>query len=206
MHRHHSEYGPILSTVTRLIEEIKGLWSFRLFEPAFCERVIKYAERANDWSAAGVGVESNGKYESAVQPQYRVALTFSPSASSFVQRELAANIDLNILPQLTREWRVPRLRYADTHIVRYVPGGFYVTHADAGLDLNDRYFTVLCYLNHDYRGGRTSFPTLNFTVTPEKGRAILFPATYLHRGEPVLRGTKYILVTWLVGCDSPRWI
>ena len=190
----------------RVVEEIRGLLSFRLFAPASCERIIKFAERANDWSAASIGEESNGNYESAVRPQYRAAVTFSPSATSFVQRELVARIDKNVLPQLNRAWRLPRLHIADTHIVRYVPGGFYVTHADAGLDLNNRFFTVLCYLNDGYEGGQTSFPTLKFSVTPEKGKAVVFPATYLHCAEPVLQGTKYILVTWLVGHDSPRWI
>lgn len=192
--------------MTRLVEDIRGLLSFRLFEPALCDRVIKYAERANDWSAASVGEESNGNYDSAVRPEYRVAVTFSPSTESFVQRELEGRIDLSVLPRLNQAWRLPELRYADTHIVRYVSGGFYVTHADAGLDLNDRFFTVLCYLNHNYHGGETAFPTLKFSVVPQKGKAIVFPATYLHRAEPVLRGTKYILVSWLVGHDSPRWI
>jgi prolyl 4-hydroxylase len=192
--------------VIRLVEEIKGLLSLRLFAPATCKRIIKHAERANDWAAASVGEESNGNYESAVRPQYRAALTYSPSAKSFVQREVAARIDTNVLPQLNRAWRTQSLRLADTHIVRYVPGGFYVTHADAGLDLNNRFFTVLCYLNDGYEGGKTSFPTLEFSVTPETGKAIVFPATYLHCAEPVLHGTKYILVSWLVGHESPEWI
>ena len=190
----------------RFVEEIKGVLSLRLFTAASCERIIRYAENAKDWSAASVGEESNGDYQTAVRPEYRIARTFSPPATSFVQRELTARMEKDVWPQLNRAWRLPRLRVADTHIVRYVPGGFYVTHADAGLDVNDRYFTVLCYLNDGYRGGQTSFPTLNFSVTPEKGKAIVFPATYLHCAEPLLHGTKYILVSWLVGQDSPRWI
>jgi len=192
--------------MTGVVEEIRGLFSFQLFDPAFCDRVIRYADRSDQWSAASIGEESNGNYNSAVRPQYRSAVTFSPPRESPVQRELAQRVDRLVFPDLEKTWHVDRLRYADTHIVRYVPGGFYVTHADAGLDLNDRYFTVLCYLYDDYEGGRTSFPTLNFSVVPQAGKAIIFPTTYLHRAEPVLSGTKYILVSWLVGHDPPLWI
>jgi predicted 2-oxoglutarate/Fe(II)-dependent dioxygenase YbiX len=133
-------------------------------------------------------------------------VTFSPSLNSPVVRKLTAKIDRYVRPALKNYWHVDHLRQSDTHIVRYVPGGFYVTHADAGLDVNNRYFTVLCYLNDDYEGGRTSFPTLDFSVVPCQGKAIIFPTTYLHRAEPVTAGTKYILVSWLVGHMPPEWI
>jgi Uncharacterized iron-regulated protein len=195
-----------LPDMISLVEEITGLLSMQLFNPHLCDRVINYAEKSNDWSAASIGEENQGTYDSAVRPQYRSAVTFSPSEKSLVHRELVKGIDRYVRPQLNRTWHVDRMRYADTHIVRYVTGGFYVSHADAGLDRNDRYFTVLCYLNDDYRGGYTSFPTMNFSVVPQRGKAIVFPSTYIHRAEPVLEGTKYIMVSWLVGSDPPQWI
>ena len=195
-----------LPDMIRLVEEITGLLSLQFLDPHLCDRVIKYAEKSNDWSAASIGEENQGIYDSAVRPQYRSAVTFSPSERSLVQRELLKGIDRYVRPRLGRTWHADRLRYEDTHIVRYVAGGFYVSHADAGLDRNDRYFTVLCYLNDSYRGGYTSFPTLNFSVVPRRGKVIVFPSTYIHRAEPVLEGTKYIMVSWLVGTDPPQWI
>ena len=192
-----------MRTVT---EEINGLLSFQMFEASLCDRIIAHAEESNDWSAASVGEEVDGSYGSAVRTQYRAAVTFSPSQESVAHAELTKRIEQHVRPHLQRSWHVNTLRYEDTHIVRYVPGGFYVTHADAGLDVNHRYFTVLCYLNDDFEGGLTSFPTLNFSVVPQKGKAIIFPATYLHRADPVLAGTKYILVSWLVGRAAPQWI
>jgi hypothetical protein len=189
-----------------LTEEITGLLSFQLFDGPLCDRVIDQAERSNDWTAASIGEENDGAYGSAVRPQYRSAVTFSPPPESIAHCELTRSIERHVRPNLESTWQVHNLRYQDTHIVRYRPGGFYVTHADAGLDVNHRYFTVLCYLNDDYEGGRTSFPTLNYSVVPQKGKAIIFPATYLHRAEPVIAGTKYILVSWLVGGATPRWI
>lgn len=178
----------------------------RLYDGASCDKITKYAERANNWSAAAVGEASEGHYASAVRPEYRVASTFSPSPDSAVMRQLNAKANHVLGPLVKEIWRADLKDLCDTHLVRYKPGGFYVAHADGGLDLSNRYFTVLCYLNDDFQGGRTSFPLHNFSVTPQKGKAIIFPSTYVHRAEPVVAGTKYVLVSWLRGPDPLQWI
>jgi predicted 2-oxoglutarate/Fe(II)-dependent dioxygenase YbiX len=188
------------------VEEIRGVLTIQLYDAASCDRITKYAERANDWAAASVGEASEGRYASAVRPEYRVASTFSPSPESAVIRGLRAKVNDVLEPLLKRVWRTDLNQLTDTHIVRYTPGGFYVAHADGGLDLSNRYFTVLCYLNDDFQGGRTSFPLFSYSVTPQKGKTILFPSTYIHRAEPVVAGTKYVLVSWLRGPDPLQWI
>ncbi len=188
------------------VEEIRGLLSMQLYDAASCDKITKYADRANDWSAAAVGDASEGTFVSAVRPEYRVASTFSPSPGSVVMRELNAKTNKVLGPLVKQVWRTDLRQLSDTHIVRYTSGGFYVAHADGGLDLSNRYFTVLCYLNDDFQGGRTSFPLLSFSVTPQKGKAIVFPSTYIHRAEPVEAGTKYVLVSWLKGPDPLQWI
>lgn len=188
------------------VEKITGVFSVQLYDSAACNSIIKYAEDAGDWSAAEIGEEDTGEYQSAVRPEYRVAQTFSPPCRSKVQREFDRKVDNLIRPLVKQVWRADLNEHSGTHIVRYSPGGFYVTHADAGLDVNDRYFTVLCYLNEDFQGGQTIFPLLDFSITPQKGSAVIFPATYLHRGEPVVVGQKYILVSWLTGEDPIQFI
>jgi predicted 2-oxoglutarate/Fe(II)-dependent dioxygenase YbiX len=180
------------------VENIAGVFSVPLYDSASCDAIIKYA-RSRDWSAASVGEERNGTHRSAVKSEYRVAQSFSPSQRSKIKREFDRKLNSLIKPFVRRVWRVNLSEHSGTHIVRYSPGGFYVTHADAGLDLMNRYFTVLCYLNEDFEGGQTSFPSLAWRITPKTGTAVIFPSTYLHRGEPVLTGQKYILVSWLTG-------
>ncbi len=188
------------------VEEITGLFSLQLYEAQACDAMVRYAEKCRDWSDAAIGEDRDGNYQSAVRPEYRFASTFSPSERSAMKREFDSKVTNAFGPIIRTTWRSDPGRHAGTHIVRYQPGGFYVSHADAGLDLNDRYFTVLCYLNDDFRGGHTSFPTLGFSVTPQKGKAVLFPSTYVHRAEPVLEGNKYILVSWLMGPEPREWI
>lgn len=181
------------------VKNIAGIVSVQLYDSASCDAIIKYAVRARDWSDASISEEHNGVHSAAVRPEYRVAQSFSPSARSRIKREFDAKLNSLIKPFIRRVWRVDLSAHSGTHIVRYSPGGFYVTHADAGEDLMNRYFTVLCYLNEDFDGGQTSFPSLGWRITPKKGMAVIFPSTYLHRAEPVMTGQKYILISWLTG-------
>jgi predicted 2-oxoglutarate/Fe(II)-dependent dioxygenase YbiX len=181
------------------VENIAGVFSVQLYDSASCDAIIKYAERSRDWSDASVGEERNGTHRSAIRRKYRAAQSFSPPYRSKLTREFDAKLNSLVKPFIRRVWRVDLSAHSGTHIVKYSPGGFYVTHADAGLDVIDRYFTVLCYLNEDFEGGHTNFPSLDWRITPQKGMAVIFPSTYLHCAEPVLTGQKYILVTWLTG-------
>lgn len=188
--------------MTPLVQEIVGVYSIQLYDPAQCDSIIKFAESRHEWSDAEIGEEDTGIVKATVRREYRAAQTFSPADSSLVRRDFDAKVNGLIKPFTEKTWRIKLKEHSGSHIVKYSPGGFYVTHADAALDLTDRYFTVLCYLNDDFDGGQTSFPSLGFSIVPKKGRAVIFPATYPHRGEAVFRGHKYVFVTWLMG-DAP---
>ena len=99
-------------------------------------------------------------------------------------------------------------------LVRYRPGEYYLPHVDAydyrydniteDLHMSQRVVSVLMYLNDDYLGGHTNFPELDISITPKKGRALLFhnvrenadcanPLS-LHQGQKVTQGTKWLLM------------
>ena len=73
------------------------------------------------------------------------------------------------------------------------------------LQLGNRTWTFMVYLNDVARGGQTHFPQLDFTVTPRRGRAVIWnnlradgsvnPNT-LHAGVPVEAGSKTIITKW----------
>jgi predicted 2-oxoglutarate/Fe(II)-dependent dioxygenase YbiX len=92
-----------------------------------------------------------------------------------------------------------------TQIIRYRKGGRYVAHTDAGVDYAERYFSVVCYLNDDFTGGLTSFPSLEYSTRPQTGKAIIFPSRYFHCAEPVSSGEKFIFLTWVCGPIPITW-
>jgi prolyl 4-hydroxylase len=114
--------------------------------------------------------------------------------------------------------QIPPDRYEALQVVRYKPGGFYRPHHDACVSspadckrMNEpfqaqRYLTMLIYLNDDFRGGGTHFPTLKYTTRPKQGTAILFQNTdavgkilpdSLHGGDPLEDGEKWICNKWI---------
>ncbi len=188
------------------VKEIRGIVSLQLFDAATCKRMVKSVNDQKAWSPATIGEQSGESYQSAFRSEYRSAFAYTPPVESAIRKQFDLKIRTVIRPVVRQAWRRDFKRHEDTHLVRYMPGGFYVSHADAGLDVSDRYFTVLCYLNDSFIGGQTSFPTLSFSFTPQIGKAIVFPATYVHRAEPVVKGRKYVLVSWLIGPDPIRWI
>jgi hypothetical protein len=74
------------------------------------------------------------------------------------------------------------------------------------LEGGQRKYTLLVYLNDDFRGGNTYFPELDTLVSPKKGRAVIFDnlnkdltvnRSALHAGLPVTGGRKFALNIWI---------
>jgi len=97
-------------------------------------------------------------------------------------------------------------------ITRYNDGQTYVPHWDyfnvpgyENTTENDRRGTIIIYLNDNFGGGTTHFPKLGIHVHPRAGSAVFFRYDYslaenqetLHSGEPVSKGTKYIITIWI---------
>ena len=92
-------------------------------------------------------------------------------------------------------------------VLRYRPGGEYRPHFDAIPGFaNQRAMTILVWLNRDYEGGETHFPTPGLKLKGSPGDAILFrntgpdgrrdPAAG-HSGLPVTAGEKRIASRWI---------
>ena len=62
-----------------------------------------------------------------------------------------------------------------------------------------RLFAWMTYLSDVDGGGETEFVHFDLSVRPLKGLTLLWPAewTHAHRGQPVLRGEKYIVTGWM---------
>jgi prolyl 4-hydroxylase len=97
-------------------------------------------------------------------------------------------------------------------ILRYRAGQQYRNHYDfVQSSDNQRFQTVLVYLNHDYQGGETCFVKTGLKVKGKKGDALVFrsalPDRRLdplseHAGLPVSSGTKLLASRWI---REKRW-
>jgi len=86
-------------------------------------------------------------------------------------------------------------------IQKYKPSqGYHVWHCDNTSPTSCRRIIVcMLYLNDVEEGGETEFLYQSKRVKPQQGTMMLFPSTWTHthRGNPPLKGNKYIVNTWL---------
>ena len=140
-------------------------------------------------------------------------------------RDLEKNINLNIrnvlrlpLPQnqgigatLTSSalninhqfWKYDITHSNQTEFLMYDVNGKYEAHVDTFHQLSDetRKLTALAILNDDFEGGKFYIMNSHEKIYPpqEKGDIIVFPSFMVHGVEPVTKGMRYTVVTWMVG-------
>ena len=93
--------------------------------------------------------------------------------------------------------------FTDLKIQKTLPTeGYHVWHIEhgKGFDNEARAFVFTIYLNDIKEGGETEFLHFSKRVQPKTGRIVIWPAgfPYLHRGNPPLKGSKYILTSWMM--------
>jgi hypothetical protein len=86
-------------------------------------------------------------------------------------------------------------------IQRTLPGqGYHAWHTEnMTREVSNRLMTFIVYLNDVEEGGETEFLYQHKRVKPKTGTCVLWPTTYTHphRGNPPLKGEKYILTGWV---------
>ena len=116
-------------------------------------------------------------------------------------------------------------RFDPVTVTRYCAGEYKAKHLDARLPhqivRNKAYLAsggqriaqLICYLRAPTAGGETRFYGPAFSglaIKPKAGTALIFPTAtlegladerYLHSGEPVGKGDKWIVGTWLMETD-----
>jgi hypothetical protein len=184
-----------------------GVVSLRLFDPHECQEIVRKLEQLESWTEALIREASREKdYRDVISPAARSASLPSSAHVAWLYSEFERRIDLLVKPLVQKLWQLNLSKQSDTQLLKYEVGGHYRPHRDTGADLEIRMFSVVCYLNDDFEGGRTLFPPLEYAVTPGAGLAVLFPSHYLHGSEPVTKGRKFVLVSWLDGPVPVKWI
>lgn len=85
------------------------------------------------------------------------------------------------------------------NLLKYDEGGFYTQHVDSYKN-EQRSISCSLQLNDDYEGGEFSFFDRKLKYKSKKGSAIIFPSNFMYPHEimPIIKGTRYSIVTWLV--------
>jgi len=203
-------HGAISPVSLACEQEAGGIFSTQLYDVAECAAILREVKSARSWHSARVSL-ADGDSNGVVVPTARSALILNSKRRQRLYFDFEDRVRTIVVPLIVRRWGVKLCGCDGTQLIRYKAGGLYVPHKDSSEDPSEvafasRYFTVLCYLNSNFEGGRTSFPGLNYTATPAPGRTLVFPSQYVHSAVPVSQGEKFVLLTWLCGPIPLRWI
>ena len=182
----------------------------------YCEDVIQWFEFNNT-----VGVGGKKRTESRQESQPGMLKTYKDSQMYWLglpKEGMMVNRDHPILKEFaTMIWKAYeqfKIMYGagldqlahhkispSTKIQKYEPTqGYHVFHSDVSNQVNSiRVLVCALYLNTVEEGGETEFLYQKQRIAPFQGTLTLFPTTWthLHRGNPPLKGSKYIMNTWL---------
>lgn len=177
-----------------------------LISTAFCRSVLKQILEINAWKTAGIHGTATGAIRGEVNKNIRSAHWISIEEIPTLKEKFSKKIYSSVLPIINKNHGLALNEFCEAAIIKYEKGGHYKIHTDNGKGLEHRHFTVICYLNDDFSGGKTYFPDFELSITPKTGKALVFPSNYRHAALPVLTGKRYVVVCWLAGTAPIRWI
>lgn len=100
-------------------------------------------------------------------------------------------------------WKFDVTHSNQSEFLMYEVGGKYEEHMDTFFDhsAETRKITVLAILNDDFEGGKFFIKNGHNKIYPKqnKGDVIVFPSFLIHGVEPVTKGKRFTVVTWLCG-------
>lgn len=109
-------------------------------------------------------------------------------------------IGLNVNNEI---WKYDITHSNQSEFLMYDVKGKYETHVDTfhGRSTEVRKLTVLVFLNDDFEGGKFYIANGHNRTYPEqkKGTVLIFPSFMPHGVEPITKGIRYSIVTWMVG-------
>jgi predicted 2-oxoglutarate/Fe(II)-dependent dioxygenase YbiX len=160
-----------------------------------CKKLIESAEKA-ETEKAGVGSGDTGVVDLEIRDVNRINLPSYRGIGATM-----AGIGMNANQQA---WRFEITHSNQTDYLKYDINGHYHAHVDTFMSRDYpecRKLTVLAFLNDDFEGGKLFLQTGDKKIYPPQtpGSVLVFPSFILHGVEPVTKGIRRSIVTWLVG-------
>lgn len=123
-------------------------------------------------------------------------------------RLLTSTVGRRVMPEVQRAFHYRATRFEGFKIACYdaESGGFFRAHRDnLSPSTAHRRFALTLNLNDDYTGGHLIFPEFGpHRYRPSAGDAIAFSSSFLHEVQPVTRGRRFTLLSFLFHEEQRR--
>ena len=172
----------------------------------FCERAIKYFEFASQNGYT----KTRQEHDNARKLDKDGSVLFLPESYPLehTSGELMSQFS-NVLWSSYRHYadKYPILKDMGSHscygmkIQKVEAGqGYHIWHCETfNRTDSSRILAWIAYLNDDFEAGETEFLYQQQRIKPSQGSIVMSPAgfTHVHRGNPPINGTKYIITGWI---------
>jgi predicted 2-oxoglutarate/Fe(II)-dependent dioxygenase YbiX len=164
--------------------------------PEAAKKLSESLEAQVDGEDAGIGADSITVVDKKIRDVKRITLpSYRGIGATMVGFGMAAN---------HQSWKFDVTHSNQTDYLKYDVDGHYYAHVDTFINPGDtecRKLTVLMFLNDDFEGGRLFLQNGHNKIYPPQnvGTCLIFPSFIVHGVEPVTRGIRRSVVTWLVG-------
>jgi len=174
----------------------------------FCQGVISYfewcLENNRTWDRVETNVHKKDK-SIILNPGIATDINFSEEHLGGYIKEFNTSFWDHCYPKYRDEFssinNYPRHTIFTYKVQKTLPGeGYHVWHFENDSVLfSRRILTYILYLNDIFEGGETELLYQGMRIPPKEGSLVIFPTafTHTHRGNPPLKGTKYIMTGWV---------
>lgn len=161
--------------------------------PAFCDKLIQeYSKPEVEKEPPYIGFNS---VDLNIRNVQRLILPLYAGIGATL-----TSIGLNVNHEI---WKYDITHSNQSEFLMYDVNGKYETHVDTFHEnsTETRKLTVLVFLNDDFEGGKFYIQNSHEKIYPEqkKGSVLIFPSFMPHGVEPITKGVRYSIVTWMVG-------
>ena len=172
-------------------------WHFSdAMTPEAAKKLIESLEVQIQVEDAGVGMGPTVVINKKIRDVKRFGLpSYRGVGATMAGMGLAAN---------RQAWKFDITHSNQTDYLKYDVDGHYYAHVDTFINPSDpecRKLTVLVFLNDDFEGGKLFLQNGHEKIYPPQsaGTCLVFPSFIMHGVEPVTKGIRRSIVTWMVG-------
>jgi len=196
-----TKHSPILIKPTSKLEDFVQVFDNMLSEED-CNLILNEYQDSSEWNHTQLGTGD-------IDKNRRNCMEISISQDYIMEKnfDVRKNID-NVIFEAVKNVitnynnLVPTFRIdIDTgyQILRYKEGEFYTQHTDS-FKQQQRSLSCSIQLNENYDGGEFALFDREMMIRTKPGSVIVFPSNFMYPHEimPVIKGTRYSIITWLV--------
>jgi predicted 2-oxoglutarate/Fe(II)-dependent dioxygenase YbiX len=161
-----------------------------------CKKLIDSLEAQAQGEEAGIGEGVSGIVDKEIRDVKKVNLpVYRGIGATMAGMGMSANI---------QSWKFNITHANQCDYLKYDVDGHYHAHVDTFMkpdQVECRKLTVLMFLNDDFEGGKLFLQNgYEKTYPPQTaGSCLVFPSFMMHGVEPVTKGIRRSIVTWMVG-------